>query len=232
MAGYVLRGTHVGHTAPVTCLALDANFLFSGSDDATIRMWDAMPARRPIRGAKEGPSGDGAGAGGVDGSASGTKSGELFVSSALKVWDGSPHIRPGAGSLGAPALVAALPRPRPGSTVLNSAATAAATGRNLVWPVNLRKFPKSGAISEAFLMAPPNCRHPSSATELANEQSEPAMQGSLIHLQCVPHRLKGPSTEHQLQQGRATSFMYSPRLVAICQLHADMTVETVSMSDL
>lgn len=26
--GYVYRGVHKGHTAPVTCLALDANFLF------------------------------------------------------------------------------------------------------------------------------------------------------------------------------------------------------------
>ena len=26
--GYILRGYHEGHTAPVTCLATDANFLF------------------------------------------------------------------------------------------------------------------------------------------------------------------------------------------------------------
>ena len=28
VSGYMLRGRHEGHTAPVTCLAVDANFLF------------------------------------------------------------------------------------------------------------------------------------------------------------------------------------------------------------
>ncbi len=43
-SSYEYLGCHSGHTAPVTCLALDANFLFSGSDDATIRLWDTVPA--------------------------------------------------------------------------------------------------------------------------------------------------------------------------------------------
>ena len=42
--GYALRGIHRGHTGAVTCLALDSNFLFSGSDDYDIRVWDAVPA--------------------------------------------------------------------------------------------------------------------------------------------------------------------------------------------
>lgn len=42
--GYSLRGIHQGHTGAVTCLALDSNFLFSGSDDCEIRVWDAVPA--------------------------------------------------------------------------------------------------------------------------------------------------------------------------------------------
>ncbi|KAF5831098.1 WD40-repeat-containing domain protein [Dunaliella salina] len=42
MGGYL--GQHVGHTDAVACLALDANFLFSGSEDCTIRVWDAVPA--------------------------------------------------------------------------------------------------------------------------------------------------------------------------------------------
>ncbi|GAX81159.1 hypothetical protein CEUSTIGMA_g8592.t1 [Chlamydomonas eustigma] len=42
--GYILKGKHEGHSAPVTCLAMDANFLFSGSDDHTICVWDAVPA--------------------------------------------------------------------------------------------------------------------------------------------------------------------------------------------
>ena len=44
IVGYSLRGLHRGHTGPVTCLALDSNFLFSGSDDCQIRVWDAVPA--------------------------------------------------------------------------------------------------------------------------------------------------------------------------------------------
>ncbi|KAF6256973.1 hypothetical protein COO60DRAFT_1640324 [Scenedesmus sp. NREL 46B-D3] len=38
-----LLGQHLGHTGPVNCLALDGNFLFSGSNDKTIRMWDVLP---------------------------------------------------------------------------------------------------------------------------------------------------------------------------------------------
>ena len=39
---YELIGRHVGHTEPVTCFATDENFLFSGSEDATIRVWDLL----------------------------------------------------------------------------------------------------------------------------------------------------------------------------------------------
>jgi WD40 repeat protein len=35
---------HQGHTGPVTCLTLDANWLFSGSSDTTINCWDLLPA--------------------------------------------------------------------------------------------------------------------------------------------------------------------------------------------
>lgn len=38
-----LLGQHVGHDGPVTCLCLDAALLFSGSQDGSIRMWDACP---------------------------------------------------------------------------------------------------------------------------------------------------------------------------------------------
>uniref|UniRef100_A0A383VUZ7 Uncharacterized protein n=1 Tax=Tetradesmus obliquus TaxID=3088 RepID=A0A383VUZ7_TETOB len=38
-----LLGQHVGHTAPINCLTLDDNFLFSGSCDKTICMWDVLP---------------------------------------------------------------------------------------------------------------------------------------------------------------------------------------------
>eukprot|EP00798_Chlamydomonas_sp_ICE-L_P028022 gene28022-31123_t len=41
--GYFFKGQHVGHKDAVTCLALDANFLFSGSDDCTICLWDTVP---------------------------------------------------------------------------------------------------------------------------------------------------------------------------------------------
>lgn len=44
VAGYALKGYHKGHAGAVTCLALDSNFLFSGSDDCEIRVWDAVPA--------------------------------------------------------------------------------------------------------------------------------------------------------------------------------------------
>jgi WD40 repeat protein len=39
-----------GHTEPVTCLALDANFLFSGSDDSTIRIWNISTLGSTSRG--------------------------------------------------------------------------------------------------------------------------------------------------------------------------------------
>ncbi|EFJ40323.1 hypothetical protein VOLCADRAFT_99881 [Volvox carteri f. nagariensis] len=42
--GYDYLGCHRGHKNAVTCLALDANFLFSGSDDCTICLWDTVPA--------------------------------------------------------------------------------------------------------------------------------------------------------------------------------------------
>lgn len=37
-------GRHVGHSEAVTALALDANLLFSASEDLTIRVWDLVPA--------------------------------------------------------------------------------------------------------------------------------------------------------------------------------------------
>ncbi|PNH10255.1 Outer row dynein assembly protein 16 [Tetrabaena socialis] len=43
-AGYDFLGSHSGHKDAVTCLALDSNFLFSGSDDCTICLWDTVPA--------------------------------------------------------------------------------------------------------------------------------------------------------------------------------------------
>lgn len=43
-SGYMYMGCHVGHKEPVTCLALDSNFLFSGSDDCSICLWDTVPA--------------------------------------------------------------------------------------------------------------------------------------------------------------------------------------------
>lgn len=39
----MLLGQHVGHTAPVACLALDGSLLFSGAQDGSIRMWDVLP---------------------------------------------------------------------------------------------------------------------------------------------------------------------------------------------
>lgn len=42
-ASGVLLGRHVGHTAPVTCLALDGSLLFSGAQDGSILMWDVLP---------------------------------------------------------------------------------------------------------------------------------------------------------------------------------------------
>ena len=45
-AHYNLLGVHTGHTEPVLCLAFDGNFLVSGSQDGTIRLWDAVPVSR------------------------------------------------------------------------------------------------------------------------------------------------------------------------------------------
>ncbi len=45
-AHYTLLGVHTGHTEPVLCLAFDGNFLVSGSQDGTIRLWDAVPVSR------------------------------------------------------------------------------------------------------------------------------------------------------------------------------------------
>jgi WD40 repeat protein len=42
-ANGLLLGQHAGHMGPVLCMALDGNLLFSGSQDGTIRMWDAVP---------------------------------------------------------------------------------------------------------------------------------------------------------------------------------------------
>eukprot|EP00899_Mesostigma_viride_P020246 jgi/Mesvir1/28222/Mv04771-RA.1 len=35
-------GSHVGHREAITCLTLDANFLFSGSEDCSIRIWNTV----------------------------------------------------------------------------------------------------------------------------------------------------------------------------------------------
>ncbi len=37
---YDLEAQLCGHTGAITCLAIDANFLFSGSEDNTIRIWN------------------------------------------------------------------------------------------------------------------------------------------------------------------------------------------------
>lgn len=39
-----LLGQHLGHVDPVHCLAVDGNFLFSGSLDTTVRVWDMVPS--------------------------------------------------------------------------------------------------------------------------------------------------------------------------------------------
>jgi len=43
-------GEHRGHAEAVTCMALQSNFLFSGSEDTSICIWDSLPAK-----AKKGP---------------------------------------------------------------------------------------------------------------------------------------------------------------------------------
>jgi len=43
---FQLLGEHIGHREAVISMALDANFLFSGSDDCDIRMWDTVPGPR------------------------------------------------------------------------------------------------------------------------------------------------------------------------------------------
>ena len=43
-------GLYCGHQDSVTCLALDANFLFSGSEDTTIHMWDVVSTRQQVWG--------------------------------------------------------------------------------------------------------------------------------------------------------------------------------------
>lgn len=44
ITSYQYLGKHTGHLEPVSCMVMDANFLFSGSEDKTIRIWDALPA--------------------------------------------------------------------------------------------------------------------------------------------------------------------------------------------
>ena len=39
MGTYALQAVMRGHSDAVTCMTLDANFAFSGSDDHTIRIW-------------------------------------------------------------------------------------------------------------------------------------------------------------------------------------------------
>ena len=40
LANYAQLACLKGHTGAVTCLALDGNFLLSGSEDGTVRVWD------------------------------------------------------------------------------------------------------------------------------------------------------------------------------------------------
>jgi F-box/WD-40 domain protein MET30 len=42
LVGYSLLRTLRGHTDAVVCLAFDLNLLFSGSEDATIRVWETV----------------------------------------------------------------------------------------------------------------------------------------------------------------------------------------------
>ena len=51
-----LIGAHVGHAEAVTCFASDENFLFSGSEDTTIKMWDTLALFPDVSGASHGRS--------------------------------------------------------------------------------------------------------------------------------------------------------------------------------
>jgi WD40 repeat protein len=46
---YQMESTLQGHEDSVTCMALDANFLFSGSDDKTIRVWNLVHVDEPYQ---------------------------------------------------------------------------------------------------------------------------------------------------------------------------------------
>ena len=41
---YELLGAHKGHSEAVTCLALDGNFVFSGSEDTSVGVWNSVSA--------------------------------------------------------------------------------------------------------------------------------------------------------------------------------------------
>ena len=47
MGTYALQAVMCGHTDAVTCMTLDANFAFSGSDDRTIRIWNIANVKAP-----------------------------------------------------------------------------------------------------------------------------------------------------------------------------------------
>ena len=61
---YDFLGRHEGHKEAVTCLALDSNFLFSGSEDCSIHVWDCVPSAQAS--SKQG-AGGASGLGGVGG---------------------------------------------------------------------------------------------------------------------------------------------------------------------
>eukprot|EP00955_Chlamydomonas_euryale_P060222 357652-Chlamydomonas_euryale.AAC.2 len=71
---------------------------------------------------------------------------------------------------------------------------------------------------------------PSPATDLANEQSKTCREKQSSS-RYVPHPLKGPSTDHQLQRARAILFKYSLKPVAV-RFTPNNAAETVGMSDL
>lgn len=56
-----LLGQHLGHTGPVNCLTVDGNFLFSGSSDKSIRMWDLLPPHFAGKGSSSAAQAVGAG---------------------------------------------------------------------------------------------------------------------------------------------------------------------------